>query len=994
MDKILNFVALRPPLPETSLALQLADPASALQRTLDSAAAGPAPQVDVAAALKSFIDSGHFVRDADTLPRGAAFVALVDRLSGWTNDRTTNQPFDIADIVAAVREAVGNTNPADWAGAATQARDSVIAAYLLMDEAPSPAVAVKLVRGYALVDAALANAISMAEFDALLKAPLVLPAFLVGWRGATPPDPTPAPATPDEHARLLLDRFRSAHSRHTQLTETLAEIAAHDEDELVLSELGERKPLLALYRNIVPATSTLSTAAAAPALTPGATEASATRAPTTIRQDSETFASLSTSPLRRAAARSNVVLSDTALRLLSTNARDTFQGLGIDPAVATVQEMQTRSHNELTQTNQAMLSYTRDLSKTYKHLDDVARRDFDLVLGPWRLDPIDDPATAEPVAPGPPGSFNSKVKPLGVADLFLVRTHLARYERGEVAALENILGGEKLTHTARQSMETETTETSDREQTNLQSLAQTTAEQSAGKTTAQAVGAGRGPLTSDGPESFSRAVTDQVSSSSSNRTRSVSVLRRLQRLEDSMEHVFDNSAAADVRFGVYQWLDKVYQAQVFRYGGPRMLYDLIVPEPAALFREALARPRGQGPLPARPAPFTLAADKLSLLNWSYYATGHQASGVEGPPAARIVVTEAFGAKAPDPFSGELNANNCEIAESRLTRIPRGYAATEFRLTSETSGWTIYRLRAVIGTKLVSFDDRWGGHALSGKLEGEVESLPVGVMADGNGANAGLATLVVGIEIICEPTAEAISAWQTRAHGQILAANQRRFADFEERVANRDASAKLQLQALSAARKAAVIQSELKRSTLAVLTNQNFSGFNASKVDSLGFPYPDAAATTGLSAYIRFFEQAVEWEHLEYAVYPYFWGSRSSWVSKLLGNEANPAFAAFLDSGAARVVLPIRPGYERAFERFLNTGKTPTTDELLDVGGPLWVSLVAQLRAQGAPDAAEVAVGEPWEFRLASDLIRARRDGLLPRWTLNGGAWVEQPDAAS
>jgi hypothetical protein len=304
------------------------------------------------------------------------------------------------------------------------------------------------------------------------------------------------------------------------------------------------------------------------------------------------------------------------------------------------------------------------------------------------------------------------------------------------------------------------------------------------------------------------------------------------------------------------------------------------------------------------------------------------------------------------------------------------------------------LRAIIGSKTVAIDGTWGGQVFSGKLDGEVESLPVGLIADGNGVNPSISTLSIGIEIICEPTDEAISAWQTKTHGLILAANQRRFADYEERVANRDATARLQLQSLSAERKAAIIQSELKRTTLAVLTNQNFGTFNANRIDAFGFPYPDAAATTALSAYIRFFEQAVEWEHIECAFFPYFWGSRSSWVSKILNSETNLLFSAFLSSGAARVVLPIRPGYEAAFERFLNTGKTPTTDELLDVGGPLWVSLVSQLRHQGAEDSSEVAVGDPWEFRLASDLVRARRDGLLPKWTLNAGAWVEEADPNS
>ena len=234
------------------------------------------------------------------------------------------------------------------------------------------------------------------------------------------------------------------------------------------------------------------------------------------------------------------------------------------------------------------------------------------------------------------------------------------------------------------------------------------------------------------------------------------------------------------------------------------------------------------------------------------------------------------------------------------------------------------------------DDIWNTLIFSGKLDGEVESLPVGLIVDGNGRDPSISTLAVGIEIICEPTEEAISTWQTKTHALILAANQRRFADYEERVANRDATARLQLQSFSDAQKAVIIQAELKRTTLAVLTNQNFRTFNANRIDALGFPYPDAAAATTLAPYIRFFEQAVEWQYLAVRLLPLLLG-----FAEFLGQQTpqrgkEPALRRIPQFGGRAVVLPIRPGYEKAVDRFLNTGTIPTTDELLDVGGPLWV----------------------------------------------------------
>lgn len=957
MDNILTFVSLRRP-PQQAPGAATLSGESDLQRALGDATTPD----DQTAAATAFVTKGHPVVSAAAVSDGAELVALTELLSDGKVGTTD-------EVTQAVRQVLGDAKPVDWAADLQRARDTVVAAYVLGPDELDGVVAAKIVRALSVADAVLGDPASPQAVDDIVRAPLLLPSALVGQR--PPGEPVPEIEPPDVVAERMMQEFASLRDEHARVTEAIAQVAAHDEDELVLRELDQEQPLADLYRP------------APPAGEPRDAEGGK------IRNDG----TVSSSPLRRAALRSNVVLSETAVRLLTDPAAQALREYEIDPATSPVRDIQARLAAEQQRTAQGMKTMAAHLSGNVglvAGIGDEQLQQIDRLLGPDRRDPVDDVAAIEPVASAPP-TTHTDVRPLGIADLCVVRTHINRYERGEVAHVENVLPRERLTHAASQVDETESTDTTDTEQTSLQSLAQSAAEQNTGKTTAQAVGAGRGPLTSDGAETFSKSVTDAVSSSSSNRTRKTSVLRRLRRTEESFEHLLDNSADASARFGVYQWLDKIYQAQVFTHGS-RLLYDLIVPEPAALFREALARPRGHGALPVKPAAFTVPADQLSAENWSYYATGHRATGVDAPPQAQVCVTENYGQKATDAFSGELNANNLEIGECRKTAIPKGYQAASYRVRALASGWTKYALGVLIGSKVVNIDD-WSSKLFSGKLDGEVETIPVGLMADGDGQAPGLSTLTLGVEIVCVPTDAAVAAWQTKAHGLILAANQQRFADYEERVAERDAIARLQLQVLTPDQKRAVIRAELKRTALAVLTNQNFSAFNATKLDSLGLPYPDAGATLALSAYIRFFEQAVEWDHVECSFMPYFWGSRSSWVSKLLGLERDPQFAAFLGSGAARVVLPIRPGYEAAFEKFLNTGKTPTTDELLDVGGPLWVSLMTQLREQGAANDKEAALGDSWEFRIASDLVRARRDDLLPKWTLTGSDWVEQPDAA-
>jgi hypothetical protein len=932
---------------------------------LNEASIGEHALTEATAAAQTFADGPGFVRAEDAAVHDTRLFEVLDRARNGELD-------DMDRLVGAVRQLVDETSIDGLAADADRARDSVVAAYLLGDSAPSAEFAQKLVRGHALATAVLSGSATPEQLDAIVRGPMALPdaVLLLRDRAALPPTPPSA----ERRARELADQINTLATRRQHLTDTLQEVGFHAEDELVLSELGEQTPLSSLYHTL----------GQLPQPAPGL--AASPRVPLEAPAPP-----LALSPLLRASAGRNVVLSTNAIELLPQHVVQTLTSLQLEPGATTLAEI----HNVVAQEHAAVGQQLMELAGQFANVKGSAFAD----VGPaahvfdpaWRLDPVDEPDSPAPVSVTPP-TTHSAIKALGVADLLLVRTHISHYERGEVAALENVLTHEKLTHTLRRLDTTDTTTTDDTETTDLRSQAQTVADTNSGHTTVQAVGPGVGPVAAEGPSSFAKTVTDQVSSSTSNRTRRLAVQRVLREREETFEHLLDNTAVDATAYGVYQWLDRVYAAQVFNYGS-RLLYDIIVPEPAALFREALARPRSGLPLPKRPARFTLAPTSLSIDNWAYYVSGHHASGVDAPPAAEQIVAENFGGRSKDSFSTDAVTNSFVIAETRSTRLPKGYRAARYNVTIQASGYASGYVRVIIGRKFVNINSANGTYVRSGKLDLETETLPVGWLVDSDGVNFGIQTVAVGVEIICERTDELFTAWQVKAHGAILDANQRRFQDYEERVANRDATARIFVQSLSAARKVAITLTEVKRAALSMLTAQNFSGFNLIQNDPLGFPFP--AATAGaFSAYIRFFEQAVEWDHLAYAFFPYFWGAQSSWVSKLLSAEGDAQFASFLNSGAARVVLPIRRNYEAAFERFLNTGTTPTTAELLDVGSPLWVTLVDELRQQQAEDGLETPVDEPWQFRIASDLIRARADAKLPKWTLAAGEWHDEADPDS
>lgn len=961
MDVILNFAALRP-VPVDQAPTATLSSGSDFQRRLSETSSGADPVAAATALAQDFV-AAHFVRRVDDLAHGARLMSVLER------HRSETVP-SLDQLKSEMQEALHGASPDVIVDELTRARDSVVARYLLAD-GPKADVASRLVRAYSLAHAVITGAPSRDELALILHGPIALPDFLVRLRDSAS-TPTP-PQSAEDAARQLVDQINTLAKRRQRLAETIEEVAFHAEDELVLSELGEQKSLTSLYR---PAASGESRAALN-ARAAGAVD----KHPVQVTDVPDL-----TSPLLRASARRNVLFSSKAQNLLSDRVVETLRDLHLDPAATSVAEIHAQTLREHQQVGRQLM----ELSGKFAAVKDSVDATIQFLLHPdWKLDPVDAPEVAPAVNVTAP-TTHASVKPLGVADLLLVRAHISHYERAEVAAIENVLAHEKQTHTVRRLDTSETTTTADQESTDLRTQVQTLAEQDNGHTTVQAVGPGVGPLAAEGASSFAKSVTDQVTSTSTNRVRRLATERQLRESEDTLEHLFDNSTGNAGTYGVYQWLDKVYATQIFSYGS-RLLYDIIVPEPASLFREALARPRSGLALPVKPAPFTLAPTKLTLDNWAYYVSGHHATGVDAPPQAEIVITEPFGGKCKDEFASDSATNTLIMAETRSTRIPKGYRAKRYRVVIQASGYDSGALSVLVGSKYFTIAPANGAFVRSGALDGETESLPVGITVDSDGVNWGVLTIAVGIEIICEASDELFSAWQVKAHNLILSANQRRFQEYEEAIASRNATARIFLQSLPAQRKVSIVKTEMKRAALEVLTAQSFAGFNAIKNDAMGFPFPDPSATTGLSAYIRFFEQVIEWEHLAYAFYPYFWGAQTSWVSKLLAAENDVQFASFFASGAARVVLPIRRGYEAAFERFLNTGLTPTTQELLDVGSALWVSLVEELRHQTAEDWQETAVGEPWEFRIASDLVRARTDGSMPKWTLALGKWNDTPD---
>jgi hypothetical protein len=608
------------------------------------------------------------------------------------------------------------------------------------------------------------------------------------------------------------------------------------------------------------------------------------------------------------------------------------------------------------------------------------------------------------VLPAPPNSHGS-VMPAGIVDLLVVREHVLRYEPGEIAFVENVAAGEAfkrqtvrknttqnstLTSTFSSSQTERDLQTSDRFNLQQQTQSASNRSTSAGVSTSTQYGplvdsAGSSSLSTAaasgyGQDVTSRAVTNLITS------RQIDVFQQTTtEFDETVEHGFDNTkAGAAPEIVVYQWLDKIVQAKVFTYG-KRALYDFMVPEPAVFlaYSRAAWQPelaRLQKPTLFNLQPRTLSTDPHSDYFYQRWAAGYGAANVQPPPEPTITIARAYGDKGTDPQAQDGKVLFNGVGAKDNIDIPAGYQAVKAYVSFDyIGGAPNLAVDVIVGDAYFFFDQSTTPNASQNLNRQQVGQIPVNVSV----WNAGIYT--VNVEIVCTATEQSIAQWKARTHDTILQASRDRQAEYEDQLRKLTADLQIKYAGQSSDEKQTLIRAELEKACVAILSNQHFNALNAveySPPGPSGMPQLFLPNLDPVGRYIRFFEQAFEWDQMLYKYLPYFWGRKKYWNERLQLDDQDSEFAAFLRAGAARITVPVRKGYETVVATFMLNGAIPSSADLLSVTTGLYVPFFAELMgSDGGPDTA-VSYGNPpieWEIRVPTTLVKLRTDNTLPRW---------------
>ncbi len=578
----------------------------------------------------------------------------------------------------------------------------------------------------------------------------------------------------------------------------------------------------------------------------------------------------------------------------------------------------------------------------------------------------------------------------GVGDLLMVRQTLKAYELAEFAHVENVLAGETRVRehrrlNVREEIQLDEEERETEKERNLQSTERNEMQAEAEKTVKSQfeldaglqVSGSYGPTVSFSASlnvgfststeetqrkavSYSREVTEKTSERVRERVKHELRRRMLEQVEELNRHSITNEPASNghVR-GIYRWLNKVYDAQIMNYG-QRMMFEFVVPEPAAYLIYALIENPPRDNELVKPVPPTmygapLKPSHLTRTNYMDFVARYQVRNVQAPPPEFQHVS-VFDKQ-------DKVQDGSDFGRGTKVDIPAGYQAygatvmTDYLFT-EGQG---HHFRVMVGGTDFDVSTYWGSTYKS--LSSRYKELGIAYHLWRAWSFA------LAIDVHCRLTSEGFAKWQQAAFDSIMEAYLVQKAEYEEKLAQLAIQQGVKVLGRNPLENRRIEREELKKLVLMMLTKNNNLARNSILPGTE--PNIDLPKACVNGNWIRFFENAFEWNNLMYVLYPYFWGRKSRWISALHFTDPDLDFAAFLKAGAARVQVPVRPGFEKAVAYFCQFGLVWEGNDPPLRDDDLYVPIVDEIAAnlgkldEGVPYPKDA---KPWEVRIPTSLV--------------------------
>lgn len=612
------------------------------------------------------------------------------------------------------------------------------------------------------------------------------------------------------------------------------------------------------------------------------------------------------------------------------------------------------------------------------------------------------------------------MRQLGIADYRKVEQSVHCYTEGEVSHIENVMAREYKEKSTRRLRSSENT-TSTSSETEKERLTDTTSTDrfemqseisqviSESQDTSAFVNSNAGWQTS-GPskisfnlnaganfathtsseDSINQAMTEaqEITARAMDRVvqrvKEERISKIIEEFEENNSHGFDNRKGDKHVVGVYRWIDKVYKNQIFNYGR-RLMYEFAIPQPSKLHRLALASMAEDNnsdtmiltePLDPRTIVINGEtindASKITVGNYKILAAKYNAS-VNAPLATEITIGNAYDVNITNGIDDQ--GRWASASSNDDLKIPEGYKLKSYNgfLTSEPGDGGAVNMHG----RLTIAGDKYELplHTRSIPFSSPNNTKPVEGEVSIAFSGWDMGAYSVNITAICKLKDETHEAWQLETFNAIITAYEDKLADYIAQKGNQETKV-AELKESNPLFYRQIEQTVLRKNCLSYLIDQSPTAKNTfGKKMYTGnlLDTHNVTVTESLDDYAsfaKFMEQAFEWEIMSYNFYPFYWGNRKEWNDLYNFENNDPLFRSFMQAGLARVVLTVRPGFEKAVLHYMSTGSIWNGGELPVLDDPLYRSIVDELdKPLGIKE------GKAWKTRVPTSLTILQADSL-------------------
>lgn len=623
------------------------------------------------------------------------------------------------------------------------------------------------------------------------------------------------------------------------------------------------------------------------------------------------------------------------------------------------------------------------------------------------------------------------VKKVGIADYLKVEQSVQCYVEGEVSHIENIMAREFKEKSTRRLTRTEDTTTISSETEREQLTDTTTADRfeiqsEAAKVIQQNkdfatqinggisgkipgggeffVNAGLNTATNTSKEESTRTaiteakeITERALDRVVKKVKEERIRKVTEEFEENNRHGFDNRKGSQHVVGVYRWVDKLYKNQVVNYGR-RLMYEFMIPEPAKLHLLGMNPDQAFSsdsvgtiggtkniPLikPVDPRTFTgymriASYGDITEARSEYWAAIYNIENEPLPNSSiNIGKSFAYGKETANPKD-----SSSAVGIKDQIDIPEGYETLTYSAKGTGQKSSGARLYMSIGDRQYPsiWSDPLDQITRSGEyLVGYTKSVPVSIATDRYWS------FQVNVTLNCRPTIETTNNWKRRNFKAIIDAYEAALKEYNEKLSEIPLPApvdKAEAKGTNPGFYRQIENTVLRKNCISYLVEKNSatntygkSMFNAANGNSfINYEVTNDVNLTNYAAYVKFIEQAFEWDIMSYSFYPFYWAGKNSWKQKYQFDESiDPTFRSFIQSGMARVMVTVRPGFEEAVQHFMATGIIWSGGKVPVIGSSMYLSVADDLkqRPAGTPE------GKAWLTRVptALTILQAGSAGL-------------------